>query len=110
MPETRLHIGELFPSSDHFPLSRTFGRLDGMPEPPSGVRPFGLSVVVPATMMIKVNPAEISYDEERQIGLVREGDVVVPLARHTDGVTNTVTDGGDGQTKNTDSDTDHRED
>jgi hypothetical protein len=34
----------------------------------------------------------------------------VPLFKHTDGQTNTVTQGGDGQGTNTDSDTDHRED
>lgn len=41
---------------------------------------------------------------------MRDGDVFIPLSKHTDGQTNTVTDGGDGQTSNQDSNTDHRED
>ena len=35
---------------------------------------------------------------------------LVPMSRHTDGQTGTVTDKGDGQNTNKDSDTDHRED
>lgn len=106
----RAPVTGAFPSSDHFPLGRAYGRMDSVPEPPSVVRPFGLTVAVAPTAVIRVNPAEISYDEEKQIGLIQDGDVVVPLSRHTDGITNTVTDGGDGQGKNTDSDSDHRED
>lgn len=106
----RAPVTGAFPSSDHFPLGRAYGWVDAVPEAPSDVRPFGLTVAVAPTAVITVNAGDISYDEEGQVGLIREGDVLVPLSRHTDGITNTVTDGGDGQSKNTDSDTDHRED
>lgn len=99
-----------FPLADHFPLGRPYGGLESVPEPPSPVRPFGLTVAVPPKMVTTVNPLEISYDEETQIGLVRDGDVLIPLSKHTDGPTNTVTDGGDGHGSNRDSDSDHRED
>lgn len=84
--------------------------MDTVPEPPSPVRPFGLTLAVPPKTVTTVNVAEISYDEDAQVGLVRDGDVLMPLSKHTDGPTNTVTDGGDGQSTNRDSDTDHRED
>lgn len=99
-----------FPSSDHFPLGRPYGAVHPVPEPPSPVRPFGLTLAVPPKTVTTVNPAEISYDEDAQVGLVRDGDVFVPLSKHTDGQTNTITDGGDGQTSSQDSDTDQRED
>lgn len=100
----------VFPTSDHFPLGRPFGAVETVPEPPSPVRPFGLTLGVPATTVATVNPVEISYDEVAQVGLVRDGESLVPLSKHTSGQTNTVTDGGDGQTSNRDSDTDQRED
>jgi putative ATP-grasp target RiPP len=99
-----------FPSSDQFPLGRPYGGVDRVPEPPSPVRPFGLTVAVQATAATTVDPAEIYYDEDSQIGLVRDGAALMPLSKHTDGPTNTVTDGGDGRTSNKDSDSDHRED
>lgn len=100
----------LFPSSDHFPLGRAYGRIDTTPELASVARPFGLTLAVPASMMNCVDPAELSYDEDAQVGLIRHGAEMVPLSKHTDGQTSTVTQGGDGQTTNKDSDTDHRED
>jgi putative ATP-grasp target RiPP len=108
--ERRAPVTGPFPSSDHFPLGRPYGGLDSVPEPPSSVRPFGLTVAVPAKTVTTLDLAEISYDEDKQIGLVRDGDAQVPLSRHTDGTTNTVTDGGDGHGSNRDSDSDHRED
>ncbi|MGH3439743.1 MAG: putative ATP-grasp-modified RiPP [Sciscionella sp.] len=81
-----------------------------MPEPASAVRPFGLSLAVPPTAVTYVDPADLGYDEDAQVGLIRDGADLVPLSKHTDGQTSTVTQGGDGQTTNRDSDTDHRED
>lgn len=82
-----------------------------MLEPPSPVRPFGLTVAVPPRTVTTVNPAKITYDDMTQIGMLHDGDdTLVPLSRHTDGSTNTVTDGGDGQNTNRDADSDHRED
>jgi hypothetical protein len=57
---------------------------------------------------IRFNPDELGYDEVGQVGLIREGDVMVPMSKHTDGKTKTQTnaDGHGGR----DSDTDFRED
>ncbi|MGH3811740.1 MAG: putative ATP-grasp-modified RiPP [Pseudonocardiaceae bacterium] len=76
----------------------------------SVARPFGLTLAVPASIVCCVDPAELGYDEDAQVGLIRDGADMVPLSKHTDGQTSTVTQGGDGQTTNKDSDTDHRED
>lgn len=101
---------EVFPSSDHFPLGRAYGRIETTPQPASAVRPFGLTLAAPAGTVYPVDPAELGYDEDAQVGLIRDGAGMVPLSKHTDGQTSTVTQGGDGQTTNKDSDTDHRED
>jgi len=63
---------------------------------------------VKPTTSTRFDPDALSYDPERQIGLVREGDALVPLMRHTDGQTSTTTN-ADGHNR-PDSDTDHRED
>lgn len=97
-----------FPSADHFPLGRPYGRTDAEPAPASEVRPFGLTLAVQPRKNIRFNPDELGYDEVGQIGLIREGDVMVPMSKHTDGTTKTQTnaDGHGGR----DSDTDFRED
>ncbi|MGH3773290.1 MAG: putative ATP-grasp-modified RiPP [Pseudonocardiaceae bacterium] len=100
----------VFPSSDHFPLGRPYGRIETTPQPASAVRPFGLTLAVAPSAVTRVDPAELGYDEDTQVGLIRDGADMVPLSKHTDGQTNTITQGGDGQKTNKDSDTDHRED
>ncbi len=98
----------LFPSSDHFPLGRAYGRMDTTAQPASAVRPFGLTLAVPPRRVTRLNPADLSYDEDEQVGLIRDGDELVRMGRHSDGQTNTQTnnDGHGGL----DSDTDWRED
>lgn len=108
--EPREHMtgAALFPASDHFPLGRAYGRVDGTPAPASEVRPFGLTLATQPRTNIGFNPAVLGYDSTRQIGLIRDGEEMVPFSRHTDGTTNTQTnsDGHGG----VDSDTDYRED
>ncbi|MGH4017252.1 MAG: putative ATP-grasp-modified RiPP [Pseudonocardiaceae bacterium] len=108
----KLHDGAagavMFPSSDHFPLGHAYGRVNGTPAPASALRPFGLTLAVPSRTSVRINPAELGYDDARQIGLIRDGEKMVPLSKHTDGPTNTQTN-SDGQ-GGYDSDTDHRED
>lgn len=100
-------VVELFPAADQLPLGRPFGRVASIPQGASSARPFGLTLAVkPRT--IRFDPAELGYDDHLQIGLVRHGCVMMPMAKHTDGTTNTQTS-ADGQT-GPDSDTDHRED
>ncbi|MGH3942058.1 MAG: putative ATP-grasp-modified RiPP [Pseudonocardiaceae bacterium] len=102
---------EVFPAQDHFPLGRPFGVVEDVPpEPPSAVRPFGLTLAVEPRHVEQLDVARFGYDEDAQVGVVYEGDRVVRLAKHTDGKTGTVTDKGDGQHTNKDSDTDHGED
>ncbi|MGH3794037.1 MAG: putative ATP-grasp-modified RiPP [Pseudonocardiaceae bacterium] len=98
----------VFPSSDHFPLGQPYGRVDATPAPASPVRPFGLALAVQPQTCISFDPDTLGYDTTQQIGLIRDGQDMVPLSKHTDGQTNTQTnaDGHGG----VDSDTDHRED
>jgi putative ATP-grasp target RiPP len=56
----------------------------------------------------RLNPADLTYDEDEQVGLISDGGELVKLDRHTDGQTNTQTN-SDGHGK-LDSDTDWRED
>ncbi len=106
----RSTVQGLFPSSDHFPLGRAYGCVAATPEPASSVRPFGLTLAVKLEAGTVVDPAELGYDDDAQVGLIRHGADMIPLSRHTTGQTNTITQGGDGQTTNVDSDTDQRED
>ena len=62
----------VFPSSDHFPLGRRFGMVDTTPEPASAVRPFGLTLGTRPRQVTPLNPADIGYDEDAQVGLIRD--------------------------------------
>lgn len=102
-----------FPSSASFPLGRALGVISGsVPQRASRVRPFGLTLAAEPQPGVRLDPREISYDSVRQIGLVRDGDLLVPLSKHSTGTTSSVTDGGDGASKESarDSDTDATED
>ncbi len=99
----------LCPTSDHFPLGRAYGRIDATPAPASDLRPFGLTLAVQPATSVRLDPAELGHDDVRKIGLIREGGKeMVPLSKHSDGSTSTLTD-ADGH-GGRDSDTDHRED
>jgi putative ATP-grasp target RiPP len=99
----------LHPLAAQFPLGRPFGLL-----PASGdicaaeALPFGLRRAVVSPAVPVGDLSAYGYDHDRQIGIVHEGDRVVPLLRHTHGQTRTVTrpDGRGGP----DSDADYRED
>lgn len=99
----------LYPASSRFPLGRPFGLVPtstGGTAPSS--MPFGLrlAIVHPATPVGDLS--RYGYDTDRQIGIVRDGDAVTPLLKHTDGYTRTVTH-PDGHRGN-DTDQDVRED
>lgn len=97
-----------FPTQDHFPLGRPYGLVDAEPEPASTARPFGLTLAQPPRQVERLNISEFGYDEQAQVGLVREGGRMIRLAKHSTGQTNTQTN-NDGH-KGLDSDTDHTED
>jgi putative ATP-grasp target RiPP len=103
-------VDRKFPQSDQFPLGRRAGRVVDEPEYPTKYRPFGLTLAARPRETSALPVDQLGYDEERQIGVIRAGDLLIPLSRHTDGQTNTVTERGDGQGSNQDSDTDFRED
>jgi putative ATP-grasp target RiPP len=116
-PEPRLQADDtsiaaassLYPASSRFPLGSPFGLVPaggGVTEPDS--MPFGLRL---ATAHVATPVGDLSrygYDTDHQIGIVRDGDTVMPLLKHTDGQTSTVThpDGHQGN----DTDQDVRED
>ena len=79
----------LFPSSDHFPLGRAYGHVNTTAESATPARPFGLTLAVRPRRVAQLNPADLAYDEQDQVGLIREGDELIKSGRHTDGQTNT---------------------
>lgn len=101
---------DAFPLSRHLPLGRPFGAFDCDAEPPSDARPFGMWLARRCAEPTPLDVTRFGYDSRTQTGTVDTDDGTVPLARHTDCQTNTVTDGGDGQGSNKDSDSDVRED
>ena len=108
--ERRAEAGDaLHPAAAQFPLGRPFGLL-----PPADggstaeALPFGLRCAVVSAAVPVGDLSAYGYDHDQQLGVVRTGDRVVPLFRHTSGQTRTVTH-PDGRGGN-DSDTDHRED
>lgn len=105
-----IETSDAFPLSRHLPLGRPYGAVDGDAEPPSELRPFGMRLARRCPEPTPLNVTRFGYDTSSQTGTVRTEDGTAPLARHTDGQTNTVTDGGDGQGSNKDSDSDVRED
>lgn len=98
----------LFLSSDHFPLGRAYGHVNTTAESATLARPFGLTLAVRPRRVARLNPADLVYDEQNQVGLIRDGDELIKMGRLTDGQTNTQTN-ADGQ-NGPDSDTDWRED
>jgi hypothetical protein len=72
-PRKKLVGAGVFPAADHFPLGRAYGRVDTVPEPASAVRLFGLTLAVSPNSVTCVDPAKLSYDEDRQVGLIRDG-------------------------------------
>jgi putative ATP-grasp target RiPP len=99
----------LYPAAWQFPLGRPFHEVTLHADPPSdpGKRPFGLRFARDRPADVQIDRTKIGYDGDRQIGVVHEADRVLPLWRHTDGVTNTQTSDGH---RGMDTDTDHRED
>lgn len=70
--------------------------------------PFGLRWAVTGRPVPVGDLAAYGYDHDRQVGVVCDGEAVVPLMRHTTGMTHTTTH-PDGQS-GPDSDSDYRED
>jgi putative ATP-grasp target RiPP len=99
-----------FPINRQLPLGKPYGVDSVESEPPTSHRPFGLTLATKSTPSVTIDLTSLCYDSEQQIGLIRDGERMVPFSKHTDGQTSTITDGGDGQNTNKDSDTDHRED
>lgn len=99
----------VFTAADAFPLGRRFG--EEKPTPVEGGRvPFGVPLAV-VSEPVEVDVSQVSYDRDRQIGVIRDGGVLVPLLQHTTGQTRTNTarnDAGPGDTDRTRARTDRR--
>lgn len=82
-----------------FTLGKPFGLVAQTAERPSGpeTRPFGLRFAVepPASATADIGPERFSYDHERQLALVSDGDVAVPVVKHTSNQTKTSTSSHD---------------
>jgi putative ATP-grasp target RiPP len=99
----------LYAASGLFPLGRPFGLLPASQQQcPVDLLPFGLRRAVSSPAVPVGDLSAYGYDHDQQIGVLRVGETVVPLLRHTTGQTRTTTN-PDGH-KGPDSDTDHRED
>lgn len=99
----------LYPANACFPLGRPFGLIPvSAGVCPTDLLPFGLRQAVAGRPQPVGDLSAYGFDHDQQIGTVREGDAVVPLMRHTDGQTRSVTrpDGQSGP----DTDQDRRED
>ncbi|MBV9141847.1 MAG: putative ATP-grasp-modified RiPP [Pseudonocardiales bacterium] len=99
------HPDSLFPATTGFPLGRPV-----LPAQDTTVK--AGKVTVPLALRYAVVPAqveildleEVGYDEERQIGVVRQGDVLIPLLRRSIEFTATDTAKRGGQPDDTDRD------
>lgn len=99
----------LYPAAAQFPLGRPFGLLaPSDPEAGPELVPFGLRQAVETPAAPIGDPASYGYDHDRQVGVVFDGERLLPLLKHTTGKTNTVTH-PDGAVPR-DSDDDYRED
>ncbi|WP_203662960.1 putative ATP-grasp-modified RiPP [Actinocatenispora rupis] len=90
--------------TDEFPLGRPALPL-GDNEMPTAARPFGVTLAVEPTTVEPIDVNALSYDTHRQVGMIRDGEELVPLARHTDGRTSTTTASRDGTPQDGDEDT-----
>lgn len=99
----------LYPANALFPLGRPFGLIPPSDEVcPTDLLPFGIRQAVAGRPQPVGDLSAYGFDHTQQIGTVRDGEAVVPLMRHTDGQTRSVTrpDGQSGP----DTDQDRRED
>jgi putative ATP-grasp target RiPP len=81
-------------TTDHFPLGRSFAEAADIA--PAAVRPLGATLAVAPRHVDEVDMADVSYDPDRQIGVVRDADGrLTELAKHSTGWTTTDTASSD---------------
>ena len=81
-------------TTDQFPLGRSFAEFAEVT--PAAVRPLGVTLAVAPRHTDEVDMAAVSYDAERQIGVVRDADgQLTELAKHSTGWTTTDTASSD---------------
>ncbi|BCJ33569.1 hypothetical protein Athai_10720 [Actinocatenispora thailandica] len=80
--------------TDHFPLGRSFTETPDSALADS--RPFGITLAISPSHTDDIDLTRVSYDSERQIGVVLEADGrLTELAKHSTGWTNTDTASSD---------------
>jgi putative ATP-grasp target RiPP len=97
-------IDPLSTAPDQFSLGRSAPQPHVGTAVSSSPRPFGATLAVEPNEVEPIDLDALSYDAERQIGVIRDGNQLVPLARHTDGRTSTSTASRDGTPQDGDSD------
>jgi putative ATP-grasp target RiPP len=103
------HLGLLYPSTTGFPLGRPVLPVQDMTlEADKVTVPLALRYAVAPVQVAILDLEGVGYDEQRQIGVVRQGDVLIPLLKHSTGWTMTNTARRDAQPG--DSDRDYTED
>jgi putative ATP-grasp target RiPP len=88
---------------DPFPLDANSTFTDS-PQAIGGIVPFGLRFAMKPAMTVDVDFPAISYDPDRQIAVVADGDVTVPAMKHTSTQTKTTTASQDRKGNDSDSD------
>jgi putative ATP-grasp target RiPP len=74
-----------------FPLDGTGASTDAALTTGSASVPFGLKYAVAPAETVDVDLPSISYDPDRQIAVVSDGDATVPAMKHTSTNTKTTT-------------------
>lgn len=92
----------IFSPAGVFPLGRRFGEPSQTRIEPGRV-PFGVSLAIqPRTATVDLS--HVGYDTDRQIAVVNDGGILVPLMRHSTGTTKTNTGRDDSRPPDSDSD------
>jgi putative ATP-grasp target RiPP len=97
---------EVFPAMALFPLGRRFSEQE-VRAVEAGRVPFGVRLAVASRPSV-VDLAQVGDDPIRQIGVIHDGGVLMPLLKHSTGQTRTNTASRDAGPS--DSDTDYTED
>ena len=87
-----------------FPLGSTLIPTEPTPQAEGADTPFGLKYAKRPAATVDVDFDAISYDLERQIALMNEGDATIPAMRHTSTNTSTSTASTDRSGNDSDSD------
>lgn len=87
-----------------FALCATLASAEPGPQTDSAITPFGLKYALTPAATVDVDFPAISYDPDRQIAVVADGNATLPAMRHTSTKTKTTTASNDRKGNDSDSD------